>query len=549
MKAQGISGVLLFDAGLGGPDAPKGPLFMSEEWRVNFRHAVKEAARLGLEMSVNLCSGWNAGGPWVTRELAIKDLVWKETIVEGGAEIEREIPRYKPKPVDPPSAASSLDSGFAKVVEDPVDWYRDIAVLACQEKNGVWSVEQAVDVTGFMRGDRLHWNCPAGRWTILRIGYVVQPFTDEGYRRVQMSSWPMPQWEIDPMSAEAMDLHFSETAKKLIEDAGPLTGKTLKYTHIDSWEIGVPTWTNNFIPEFRERRGYDPIRYLPALAGKKLDKPELATDSHGTIGERSRTSSPRTTTDVSENSRQSMDWASIRNPAARTMISSSMRFEVLGISDVPMAEFWSSRGPVRGADGAPRGTTQGVPGEFFHTSAKSMPEQFGASVRQAVSAAHIYGKPVNQAEAFTNFNNDWSEDPYFLKPYGDRAFCMGLTRNVLCFFVQQSTLTDIPGYQWEHVGTHFDRNVTWWPKSSAWLAYLARCQHLLRQGRFVADILYFSGEAIPNFVLVDRKPVKGYDFDVINAHALLTRADAQERPAGPSRRHELPLPRDTRGNR
>src|ERR1700761_5807826 len=64
MKAQGIGGGLLFDAGLGGADAPQGPLFMSEEWRVNFRHAVREAARLGLEMSVNLCSGWNAGGPW-----------------------------------------------------------------------------------------------------------------------------------------------------------------------------------------------------------------------------------------------------------------------------------------------------------------------------------------------------------------------------------------------------------------------------------------------------------------------------------------------------
>jgi hypothetical protein len=103
---------------------------------------------------------------------------------------------------------------------------------------------------------------------------------------------------------------------------------------------------------------------------------------------------------------------------------------------------------------------------------------------------------------------------------------MGLTRNVLCFFVHQSTLTDIPGYQWEHVGTHFDRNVTWWPKSGAWLAYLARCQHLLRQGRFVADILYYSGEAIPNFVLLDRKPIQGYDYDEISAHALLSRADA-----------------------
>jgi hypothetical protein len=201
--------------------------------------------------------------------------------------------------------------------------------------------------------------------------------------------------------------------------------------------------------------------------------------------------------------------------------------EVLGISDVPMAEFWSSRGPVRDDKGNPRGTPQGVASEFFHTSAQSMPAQFGATVRQAASAAHVYGKPINQAEAFTSFNNDWSEDPYFLKPYGDRAFCRGLTRNVLCFFVLQSTLTDIPGYEWEHVGTHFDRNVTWWPKSSAWLAYLARCQHLLREGRFVADILYFSGEALPNFVLIDRKPIKGYDYDAIDADALLTRAAAK----------------------
>lgn len=527
MKAQGVSGVLLFDAGLGGPDAPQGPLFMSEEWRVNFRHAVKEAARLGLEMSVNLCSGWNAGGPWVPRELAIKDLVWKETIIEGGAEIDREIPRYAPTPVEPPSAASSLDSGFPRVVQDPVDWYRDIAVLACQERDGVWSVEQATDVTGFMRGDHLHWSSPAGRWTILRIGYVVQTVTDAGYRRVQMSSWPIPQWEIDPMSSEAMDLHFSETAEKLIEDAGPLTGKTLKYTHIDSWEIGVPTWTNNFVSEFRERRGYDPIKYLPALAGKKLDTPGLT--------DRFTWDYRRTVADlIAKNYYGRLSELSAKHGLGMHPESGGPYFdqfinalEILGISDIPMAEFWSSRGPVRGADGAPRGTTQGVPSAFFHTSAKSMPAQFGATVRQAASAAHTYGKPVSQAEAFTNFNKDWSEDPYFLKPYGDRAFCMGLTRNVLCFFVHQSTLTDVPGYQWEHVGTHFDRNVTWWPKSNAWLTYLARCQHLLRQGRFVADILYFCGEAIPNFVLLDRKPINGYDYDVIDAHALLTRADAQ----------------------
>ena len=176
MREKGIGGVLLFDAGLGGRDAPTGPLFMSEEWRVNFRHAVREAARLGLEMSVNLCSGWNAGGPWVPRELAVKDLVWQETTIEGGATVS-EIPRYVPQPVDPPSAASRLDSGFPTVALDPVDWYRDITVLPCQEREGVWSLEGATDLTSFMRDDHLPWTCPPGRWTILRIGYVVQPVT------------------------------------------------------------------------------------------------------------------------------------------------------------------------------------------------------------------------------------------------------------------------------------------------------------------------------------------------------------------------------------
>lgn len=527
MKAQGIGGVLLFDAGLGGRDAPQGPLFMSEEWRVNFRHAVREAARLGLELSVNLCSGWNAGGPWVPRDLAVKDLVWKETIIDGGT-IDRPVPRHTPVPVDPPSAASHLESAFPTVASDPVDWYRDIAVLACQEQDGVWSVERAMDVTGSMDGDHLRWTCPPGRWTILRIGYVVQPVTPEGYRQVQMSSWPVPQWEIDPMSSEAMDLHFRETAAKLVEDAGPLTGTTFTHTHIDSWEIGVPTWTNDFVREFRDRRGYDPTRYLPALAGKQLDTAELTRrftwDYRRTVADL-----------IAQNYYGRLRELSARHGLGIHPESGGPYYdhfvdvlEILGISTIPMAEFWASRGPVRDGDGNPRGTTQGVASELFRSSAPSMPEQFSASVRQAATAAHIYGKPIVQAEAFTNFNNDWSEDPSFLKPYGDRAFCRGLTRNVLCFFVHQSTLTDAPGYQWEHVGTHFDRNVTWWSRSHAWLAYLARCQHLLRQGHFVADILYFSGEALPNFVLLDRRPIAGFDHDVINAQALLAHADARD---------------------
>src|SRR6185437_14873499 len=201
--------------------------------------------------------------------------------------------------------------------------------------------------------------------------------------------------------------------------------------------------------------------------------------------------------------------------------------ETLGTNDIPMAEYWSSRGSFQGLEHNPAIYSEGVSSDFFKSAESALPQANFGSIKQAASAAHIYGKPICQAEAFTNFNADWTEDPYFLKSYGDCAFCLGLTRNVLCFSASQPSLTDKPGYEWEHTGTHLDRNVTWWPKSSAWLSYLARCQYLLRQGRFCADLLYFTGEAIPNFALRDRKPIAGYDYDVINADALLTRTQAK----------------------
>jgi hypothetical protein len=84
--------------------------------------------------------------------------------------------------------------------------------------------------------------------------------------------------------------------------------------------------------------------------------------------------------------------------------------------------------------------------------------------------------------------------------------------------------------QW---GTHFERTLTWWEQGKAWLRYQARCQYLLQEGRFFADVLYFSGENAPNDGASDAlfysstpdgestvKLPEGYDYDACDAHAL-----------------------------
>ena len=83
IHAKGFAGVtLVSDAGEAGP-MPSGPDFMSPEWRELLKHAVREAARLGLEVNLDQCSGWNDGGPWITDEMAEQHYVQSELQLKG----------------------------------------------------------------------------------------------------------------------------------------------------------------------------------------------------------------------------------------------------------------------------------------------------------------------------------------------------------------------------------------------------------------------------------------------------------------------------------
>ena len=627
MRKQGISGALLFDAGEAGADAPRGPKFMSDEWRELHKHAVREADRCGIALGVNLCSGWNAGGPWVTPEHAAKKMVVAQTVVTGPGRVSvalsqppsvqgfyRDIvvlaapvpggsggkllasshyqhygpalaedgddesrwvsnggkPGMGPTPANPeflqfdfaePKAAAGL---FLKAYSDcgPKDVEvqcsddgeafrsikrlalkpRDAATIAFEEtrakhfrvvfltsypyQNANWNVQvaeiallakgqepprpgwdrtRAVDVTKFVdQTGQLNWDTPAGSWLVLRIGCTLHGNT------IKCVGGGPGGLEIDTMSATAMDAHFAETGAKLIADAGSLAGKSLQYFHIDSWELGQPTWTPQMREEFQRRRDYDPLPWLPAVLGRTVDD---AAATRRFLQDYRRTAADL----VAANYYGRLRELTLKGGLRGTHPESGGPFfdhwidalQCEGINDVPMGEFWKR-------NGEPEGT---------------ITHHHNASLKQAACAAHIYGKAVCQAEAFTSFNDDWIDDPWSMKDIGDAAFCEGLTRNVLCFWIHQPRLDAKPGFQWTHVGTHFDCNLTWWPMSGAWLTYLARCQHMLRLGLFVADLAYLQNEAIPSFIAPrpNQQPARpaGFDYDVLNAEVLLTRATAR----------------------
>ena len=84
MTRRVFRGAAIFDAGGATQDGhrpvPGGPVFSSPEWKALFRHALDEAAKHGLEISLNIQSGWNLGGPMVKVEDSTKKIVWSTKI-------------------------------------------------------------------------------------------------------------------------------------------------------------------------------------------------------------------------------------------------------------------------------------------------------------------------------------------------------------------------------------------------------------------------------------------------------------------------------------
>ena len=92
MQRVGIGGVLLLDVS---QDIPPGPVpFGSPQWRELFKHAVTEASRLGLQVSLHNAAGWTgSGGPWITPELAMARVVSSVTNLVGPACFRGLLPR------------------------------------------------------------------------------------------------------------------------------------------------------------------------------------------------------------------------------------------------------------------------------------------------------------------------------------------------------------------------------------------------------------------------------------------------------------------------
>jgi hypothetical protein len=344
----------------------------------------------------------------------------------------------------------------------------------------------------------LVWDVPMGQWTVLRLASTItgtsnHPTAGEG-----------SGLECDKLSRAAVDAHFAGMLGKLLADAGDGERRqAFTQTHIDSWEVGFQNWTPRFREEFRQRRGYDLTPYLPAFAGRIVESVEISDrflwDVRRTIADLVAENYAGHLAELAHSNGLKLSIEAYGNGPLDDLM-------YAGQADVPTGEFW----------------TETESGSRFN-SCKAM-----------ASAAHIYGKPIVAAEAFTSYpaTAKWQNHPFSLKAMADAAFCAGVTRLVIHRYAHQPWLDRSPGMTMGPYGVHYERTETWWEYSKPWHEYLARCQFLLRQGLFAADICYMLNEGAyvdpPTREQLVPGPPSGHNYDLASAEAVLNRMTVKD---------------------
>lgn len=335
--------------------------------------------------------------------------------------------------------------------------------------NDCVELKKIINLSPSLKGNVLNANLPAGKWKIVRMGH-----TSTGH--INATGGAGKGLECDKFSEEATKIQFDNWFGAAFKKTDPeLAKRVLKFMHVDSWECGSQNWSDNFLSEFKNRRGYDLTPYLLVYTGMPLESAEksecVLNDIRQTISELVVDVFYRTLAAEAKK----YDCESSAECVAPTMVSDGMlHYQAV---DRPMGEFWLNS------------PTHDKPNDMM----------------DAISGAHIYGKNIIQAEGFTQLRTMWNENPRMLKPLLDRNFALGINKLFYHVYVHNPFMDKAPGMTLDGIGLFFQRDQTWWKQGKAWVDYARRCQTLLQFGHPVTDIAVFTGEETPRrAILPDR---------------------------------------------
>jgi len=377
---------------------------------------------------------------------------------------------------------------------------RDYFAITDPEVAPAFAVAPAdiVELTTKMKADgTLEWTPPTGNWMILRIGFSLTGH-ENGPAPAEATGL-----EVDKLNKEYVRSYLDNYLKMYADTVGAdKMGKDgVGYMLTDSIEVGPQNWTDNILTEFKDRRGYDPHPWLPALTGVVIkstaDTNRFLWDFRRTIAQLMAESHYGAIADGLH--QHGMGYYGEALEFHRPSLGDDM--EMRSKTDIPMGAMWT------------------------WTDTESPQPSYLADLRGAASVAHIYGQNIVGAESMTSRGPAWSWSPNNVKKVADLEFALGVNRFQIHESSHQPVADMAPGMTLGPYGLWFNRNETWGEEAAPWVNYLARCSYLLQQGRFFGDVAYFYGEEGPLTAVFSWNPPTdlpvGYGFVFVNSDVLL----------------------------
>lgn len=272
MKNVGMGGIWLMPVREAGEclEFQDGVAQLSPEFRKMMDYSFLLADSLDFDMGIHVLPG----NPLVLPAESMQKVVWTDTIMKGGKKIEG-LQMWQPE---------SYKDGKMQSAGSEGGYYQDIAAFAIRFKGKTgpaWrnatdsaARSEAVPMTdvlplkmeggmvmGVMVNGILQNKLPKGSWCLLRMGH-----TSTG--QTHATDGKGMGLEVDRFSPAAVKKLFDSWYAPLLNRPH---GDVVSYLYIDPREWGSQNWGCQFAEEFKVRRGYDLIPYLPVMAGVPLE--------------------------------------------------------------------------------------------------------------------------------------------------------------------------------------------------------------------------------------------------------------------------------------
>lgn len=272
MKNVGMGGIWLMPVREAGErlEFQDGVAQLSPEFWKMMDYSFQLADSLDFNMGIHVLPG----NPLVLPDESMQKVVWTDTIVKGGKKIEG-LQMWQPE---------SYKDGKIQSAGSEGGYYQDIAAFAIRFKGKTgpaWrnatdsaARSEAVPMTdvlplkmeggmvmGGMVNGILQNKLPKGSWCLLRMGH-----TSTG--QTHATDGKGMGLEVDRFSPAAVKKLFDSWYAPLLDRPH---GDVVSYLYIDPREWGSQNWGCQFAEEFKARRGYDLIPYLPVMAGVPLE--------------------------------------------------------------------------------------------------------------------------------------------------------------------------------------------------------------------------------------------------------------------------------------